>query len=462
MRAVVAASAIGTTIEWYDFLIYSTAASLVLNKLFFPTHDPLVGKLLAIGTVGVGFVARPLGAVVFSHFGDRLGRKSMLILTLVSVGIATTLIGLLPGYATIGVAAPMLLVLCRLVQGIAVGGEWGGAVLMATEHSPPHRRGFYGSIVQIGFPLGMALGTASFFALARLDDSEFASWGWRLPFLGSAVLVMVGTFIRLRLDETPDFRRDLREGKIVRFPVLDALRRHPQDVLIGLGARITEICWIYLITIFGLSYAVTNVGLSRGLVLGAIALGAAIELITIPLCGALSDRIGRRPIYVLGCLAAIALAFPLFWAVESRDPLTVVLGFVVGMSVGHGIMYGVQASFLSEMFPSNLRYSGASLGYQLAAPIGGGLVPVIAAAIVGLMHGATWPVSVLMIVFALLTMISVLYAKETAPPLRQRRARHEATLADPRPALRGSLRRRSAAGAAPPAALRVDKRHRSG
>jgi MHS family shikimate/dehydroshikimate transporter-like MFS transporter len=192
MRAVVAASAIGTTIEWYDFLIYSTAASLVLNKLFFPTHDPLVGKLLAIGTVGVGFVARPLGAVVFSHFGDRLGRKSMLILTLVSVGIATTLIGLLPGYATIGVAAPMLLVLCRLVQGIAVGGEWGGAVLMATEHSPPHRRGFYGSIVQIGFPLGMALGTASFFALARLDDSEFASWGWRLPFLGSAVLVMVG------------------------------------------------------------------------------------------------------------------------------------------------------------------------------------------------------------------------------------------------------------------------------
>jgi len=412
MRAIVAASAIGTTIEWYDFLIYSTAAALVLNRLFFPTHDPLVGRLLAIGTIGVGFVARPLGAIVLSHFGDRLGRKSMLILTLVSMGVATTLIGLLPGYATIGVAAPMLLVACRLVQGIAVGGEWGGAVLMATEHSPADRRGFYGSIVQIGFPLGMALGTASFLALARLDDAAFMS--------GSAVLVAVGTFIRLRVDETPDFRRDLREGRIVRFPVLDALRRHPKDVLIGLGARITEISWIYLITIFGLSYAVTSMGLSRGLVLGAIALGATIELITIPLCGALSDRIGRRPIYVLGCLAAIALAFPLFWAIESRDPLTVVLGFVVGMSVGHGIMYGVQASFLSEMFPSNLRYSGASLAYQLAAPIGGGLVPVIAAATVGVMHGATWPVSVLMIVFALLTMISVLYAKETAPSVRQR------------------------------------------
>jgi MHS family shikimate/dehydroshikimate transporter-like MFS transporter len=417
MRTVVAASAIGTTIEWYDFLIYSTAASLVLNKLFFPTHDPLVGKLLAIGTIGVGFFARPLGAIILSHFGDRMGRKSMLILTLVSMGVATMLIGLLPTYETVGVAAPILLVACRLVQGIAVGGEWGGAVLMAIEHSPPHRRGFYGSIVQIGFPLGMALGTASFFALAKLDDAQFMSWGWRLPFLASAVLVVVGTFIRLRIEETPAFRRDVREGRIARFPVLDTIRRHPKDLLIGLGARITEISWIYVITIFGLSYAVTNVGLPRGLVLGAIALGAAVELITIPFFGALSDRIGRRPIYMLGCLAAIALSFPLFWAIETRDPLTVVLGFVIGMSVGHGIMYGVQASFLSEMFPSNLRYSGASLGYQLAAPIGGGLVPVIAAAIVGLNHGATWPVSILMIAFALVTMLAVLFAKETAPGL---------------------------------------------
>src|SRR5690348_5416214 len=196
MRTVVAASAIGTTIEWYDFLIYSTAASLVLNKLFFPAHNPLVSKLLAIGTIGVGFVARPLGAIIVSHFGDRLGRKSMLILTLVSMGVATTAIGLLPTYAAIGLAAPVMLVACRLVQGIAVGGEWGGAVLIAIEHSPPEHRGFYGSIVQIGFPLGMALGTASFFALASLDEAQFLSWGWRLPFLASAILVAVGTFIR--------------------------------------------------------------------------------------------------------------------------------------------------------------------------------------------------------------------------------------------------------------------------
>jgi MFS transporter, MHS family, shikimate and dehydroshikimate transport protein len=426
MRRVVAASAIGTTIEWYDFLIYSTAASLVLNKLFFPTQDPLVGKLLSIGTIGVGFFARPLGAVVLSHFGDRLGRRSMLILTLVSMGVATMLIGLLPTYAQIGVAAPLLLVLCRLAQGVAVGGEWGGAVLMTIEHSPPLRRGFYGSIVQIGFPLGMALGTASFFALAHLDEAEFLSWGWRLPFIVSAVLVVVGTFIRLRIEETPDFRRDQREGRIERFPVLEAIRRHPKDVAIGLGARITEISWIYLITIFGLSYAVTNMGLSRQLVLGAIALGAAVELVTIPAFGALSDRIGRRPIYILGCLAAMALAFPLFWAIQTREPTTVVLAFVIGMSVGHGIMYGVQASFLAEMFPSNLRYSGASLGYQLAAPIGGAVVPLLAAAVVGAKHGATWPVSLLMIALALVTMFAVLMAKETAPAALRGRALHEA------------------------------------
>ncbi|NYT67348.1 MFS transporter [Pusillimonas noertemannii] len=415
IRTVATASAIGTTIEWYDFLIYATAASLVLNTLFFPTHDPLVGKLLSIGTIGVGFFARPLGAIICSHFGDRLGRRSMLILTLSSMGVATMLIGLLPTYESIGIAAPILLVVCRLIQGLAVGGEWGGAVLMVTEHAPPNKRGFYGSIVQIGFPLGMALGTASFFGLAYLSDEQFMAWGWRVPFLASALLVVVGTFIRMHIDETPEFKRNAREGKLVRFPVIDAIKNHPKDLLLGLGARITEISWIYVITIFGLSYAVTNLGISRNLVLGAIALGAAVELITIPLFGAISDRLGRRPVYMLGCVAAIALAFPIFWGIETRDPVTVILSFVIGMSVGHGIMYGVQASFLSEMFPSNLRYSGASLGYQLAAPIGGGLVPVAAAALVGLSAGSTWTVSLLMIAIAAVTMLAIYYAKETAP-----------------------------------------------
>lgn len=422
IRTVATASAIGTTIEWYDFLIYATAASLVLNQLFFPTHDPLVGKLLSIGTIGVGFFARPLGAIILSHYGDRVGRKSMLIFTLVAMGVSTILIGLLPTYEMIGIWAPILLVLCRLVQGLAVGGEWGGAVLMAIEHSPSEKRSFYGSIVQVGFPLGMALGTASFFALAFLDNAQFMAWGWRVPFVASAVLVVVGTYIRLHVEETPDFEESRKAGEIERYPVWQTLVQHPKEVIIGLGARITEISWIYVITIFGLSYAVTNLGLSRNLVLGAIALGAVGELITIPLFGALSDRIGRRPVYMLGCVAAIILSFPIFWGIETRSPSLVILSFVIGMSVGHGIMYGVQASFLSEMFPTSLRYSGSSLGYQLAAPLGGGLVPVAAAAAVGVTHGSTWPVSLLMIAIAIVTILAVLWSKETAPVIAQRQS----------------------------------------
>jgi MHS family shikimate/dehydroshikimate transporter-like MFS transporter len=241
-----------------------------------------------------------------------------------------------------------------------------------------------------------------------------------VPFLASAVLVVIGIFIRSRIEETPEFKRVQRTGEIARFPVIETVLQHPKDLIIGLGARITEISWIYVITIFGLSYAVTNLGLSRNVVLGAIALGAAGELITIPLCGHLSDRVGRRAIYLGGCIAAIALAFPIFWAIETRDYAAVVVAFVIGMSVGHGIMYGVQASFLSEMFPSKLRYSGASLGYQIAAPIGGALVPLAAAAMVGTNGGATWPVSVLMVAIASITMIAVGLARETAPAVAKK------------------------------------------
>ena len=236
-----------------------------------------------------------------------------------------------------------------------------------------------------------------------------------MPFVASSMLVIIGLFIRLRIEETPDFKRVLREGEVVAYPVMETILNHPKDLLIGLGARITEISWIYVITIFGLSYAISNLGLSRSLVLGSIALGAAGELITIPFFGHLSDLKGRRLVYLLGCVAAMLLSFPFFWGIETREPAIVLITFVIGMSLGHGIMYGVQASFLSEMFPSHLRYSGASLGYQIAAPLGGGLVPLAAAAMVGLNHGATWPVSVLMIIIAALTIMAVLIARETAP-----------------------------------------------
>ncbi|MBN9113023.1 MAG: MHS family MFS transporter [Pseudonocardia sp.] len=412
-RKIALASAIGTTIEWYDFLIYATAASLVFGKIFFPTGSALVSSLLAVSTIGAGFLARPLGAIVLSNYGDKVGRKSLLVGTLGAMGIATTLIGLLPTYAQIGIWAPILLVLLRLVQGIAVGGEWGGAVLMAIEHAPRNRRGFYGSLVQIGFPVGMALGTFSFLLLALLPEPHFLSWGWRIPFLVSAVLVVVGLVIRLKVTESPEFEASREKGELVKYPVWEAVRRHPKNLLIGLGARITELSWIYVLTIFALEFATHTLHIPRTLVLAAIGIGALLELVTVPLCGALSDRVGRRAIYIAGSVAAGLLAFPVFWAIASREGWAVVLAFTIGMAVGHGVMYGVQASFLSEMFGANVRYSGASLGYQLAAPIGGGLVPVLATWIVGV-SGGTWGVSVMMIVLALITVVAVYFAKETA------------------------------------------------
>ncbi|MBB6377434.1 MHS family shikimate/dehydroshikimate transporter-like MFS transporter [Pseudonocardia eucalypti] len=413
-RRVALASAIGTTIEWYDFLIYATAASLVFGRLFFPSDAGLTSSLLAISTIGVGFLIRPLGAVILSNLGDRVGRRAMLVGTLSAMGVATTLIGLLPTYAQIGVAAPIMLVALRLVQGFAVGGEWGGAVLMAVEHAPRGRRGFYGSVVQVGFPVGLGLGTFSFFLLALLPDEQFLAWGWRLPFLLSAVLVSVGLFIRLRVPESPEFERARNSGELVRFPVWQAVRRHPRSVLIGLGVRLTELSWIYVLTVFALEYATHTLGIPRDLVLAAIAAGALLELVTVPLFGAVSDRVGRRPIYLAGSVAAAALAFPVFWAIDSGDPIAVVCAFALGMAVGHGVMYGVQASFLAELFGANVRYSGASLGYQLAAPIGGGLVPVVATYLVADAGGKTWPVSLMMIGFAAVTIAAVWVARETA------------------------------------------------
>jgi len=428
MRRIALASAIGTTIEWYDFLIYATAAALVFGRTFFPADDPLVSSLLSIGTVGVGFVARPLGAIILSNFGDRIGRRSMLIFTLTAMGAATTLIGLLPSYRQIGITAPILLVVLRLVQGLAVGGEWGGAVLMAVEHAPARRRGLYGSLVQMGFPIGLALGTFSFLLLALLPDEQFMAWGWRLPFLLSAVLISVGMWIRLRVPESPEFEKAKEEGEIVRFPVWEAIRRHPKNLLIALGARITELSWIYVLTIFAVAYAANTLHISRNLVLAAIAVGALLELVTVPSFGALSDRVGRKPIYIAGSLAAAILAFPVFWAIGTRNEFAVMVAFAVGMAVGHGVMYGVQASFLSEMFGANVRYSGASLGYQLAAPIGGGLIPVFATYLVSL-WGGTWPVALMMVALALLTVIAVLFARETATPLDRDKYEAESGLA---------------------------------
>ncbi len=412
MRHVLWASVIGTFVEWYDFLIYGTAAALVFNKLFFPSFDPAVGTLAAFGTYAFGFAARPLGGMVFGHFGDRLGRKAMLMLTLLITGGGTFLIGCMPTYAQIGFLAPLLLIVLRFVQGIGLGGEWGGAVLMVVESAPDGRRGLYGSLVQIGFPLGVAASAGIFIPLAAMPAADFLSWGWRIPFLLSVLMVAIGLFVRMRLAETPAFRRIQREKDFARRPVLDVILRMPRTFLIAIGMKISEVAWVYVLTVFSVYYATTKLGLPRTLILNGIIVGALLELITLPLAGALSDRFGRKPIYMIGVVLSIAAAFPVFWLLETRDPVTVVIGLALVMNVTHAIGFGIGAAWMPELFGTRVRYSGASLGCQVSAALSGGFAPIIATALMGWV-GATWPVSLYLIALGLIAAVAVMAAGET-------------------------------------------------
>lgn len=413
LRAIVLASVIGTTVEWYDFLIYGTAAALVFNKLFFPSFDPFVGTLAAFGSYAVGFVARPFGGAVFGHFGDQTGRKTMLTLTMLIMGAGTFLIGCLPTYSSIGVWAPILLIALRLLQGIGIGGEWGGAVLMVIEHAPEGRRGFYGSLVQVGFPIGVAASTGTFLYMSQaMAEADFLAWGWRLPFLFSAVLIGVGLFIRMRLQETPAFAQVKREG-VSDAPLLDVILRQPRTFLIAVGMKVSEVAWVYVLTVFSIVYATTKLGLPRTLILNAILLAALAELVTIPLFGALSDRVGRKPLYIAGAILSAAFAFPMFWLLETRDPTIVVLTIVVVMSLTHGLMFGPQAAYMPELFGTRTRYSGASLGCQVSAALSGGFAPLIAAGLLA-WAGATWPISLYLIALAAITLAAVLASRETA------------------------------------------------
>jgi metabolite-proton symporter len=413
IRLIALASLVGTTIEWYDFFLYGTAAALVFNQLFFPTVDALTGTLAAFGTYAVGFVARPIGGVIFGHFGDRLGRKSMLVLTLVIMGVATFLIGLLPTYEHIGVWAPVGLIVLRIAQGFGVGGEWGGAVLMAVEHAPARMRGFYGSWPQLGVPAGLLLSTAVFAVFARMPAANFLSWGWRIPFLLSIVLVAVGLVIRLRLLETPAFMRIKETRNEAQMPVLEVLRRYPRQLLLAMGVRIAENGAFYIYSVFVLLYATQQVHMERDVVLNAILLGAACELVAIPAFGALSDRIGRRPVYLFGAIATALFAYPLFWLLDTGSPLLVSLALIVAFAISHAAMYAPQGAFLSEMFGANVRYSGASLGSQLASVLAGGLSPFIATALLR-HYGHGGPVALYVIVMALITIFAVTLARETS------------------------------------------------
>jgi MHS family shikimate/dehydroshikimate transporter-like MFS transporter len=411
LSRIVWASTIGTIIEWYDFLIYGTAAALVFNKLFFPTLDPLAGTLAAFATYAVGFGARPLGGIIFGHYGDRLGRKAMLMMTMLIMGVGTFLIGCLPDYSQIGIWAPILLVALRVLQGIGVGGEWGGAVLMVIEHAPEGKRGLYGSLVQIGFPAGIAASTGTFLLLTMLPDSSFLAWGWRIPFLVSAILVGVGLFIRLRIAETPAFEKLANEQEIAPMPLAELFANNKRELLISIGLKVSEVAWVYIMTVFIIAYGV-SIGLPKPLILNSILAAALLEFITMPLFGWASDKVGRRAMFIAGSLLSAVCAFAVFSLLGTKNPTIVVLSVAVIVSITHAMMFGPEAAYLPELFGTKTRYTGCSIGCQVAAAISGGLAPVVATGLLG-WSGATWPISIYLVVLAAISLVAALASKET-------------------------------------------------
>ncbi|MGA5765025.1 MFS transporter [Nonomuraea bangladeshensis] len=408
IKKIVAASLIGTTIEWYDFFLYGSAAALVFNKLFFPESDPLTGTLLSFLTYAVGFVARPLGGLVFGHFGDRVGRKTLLVVSLLMMGAATFLIGCLPTYETLGPAAALVLTGLRLVQGFALGGEWGGAVLIVSEHGDDARRGFWASWPQAGAPGGNLLATGVLAALAAWQSEEtFLAWGWRVPFLLSGVLVLIGLWIRLSITESPVFQKSAPEE---RAPIVGVLRHHWKDVLVAIGARLAENISFYLLTVFVITYAKTA-GVENSTVLSAVLVASAVHFVTIPMWGALSDRVGRRPIYLAGAAGIGLWIFAFFPLVDTGNFLAITLAVIVGL-LFHGMMYGPQAAFFSELFGTRMRYTGVSIGAQLSAIVAGALAPIIAVALLRA-YSSSLPISLYLGLAALLTLGAVYAARET-------------------------------------------------
>ncbi len=423
IRKVLVAACAASAIEWYDFFIYLTAAALVFPALFFPADiDPVAGVLASFSTAAVGFFARPVGGVLFGHFGDRMGRKRTLVTALLLMGVATTLVGLLPTYSTIGIWAAIALFVLRICQGLAVGGQWGGAVLLATEYAPPSKRGFYGSFAQVGVPVGLVLGNAFFLVLAAVQTPEaFAAWGWRIPFIASIVLIGLAMYIQLRLEDTPAFRRlqerqqqaQEEEGGEAqqRSPVLQVIREHPKQILLAAGAFFVVNGSFYVMITGMLDYGTRDLGLSRSAMLTAVLISSFAQIFMLPAWSALSDRVGRRPVYLSGAVLLGLWSFPLFWLVDTRNIVLITVALLLGQ-LFLSMMYGPQAALFSEMFSRRVRYSGASIGYQLAAVFAGGLAPII---MVWLLDttGTSISVSIYMFAMAALTFFSVYLVTET-------------------------------------------------
>jgi MFS family permease len=386
LRKAVIAATVGTTIEWYDFFIYGTAAGLIFPKLFFPNEDPLTGTLAAFGTYFIGFVGRPIGAAIFGHFGDRIGRKATLISTLLLMGIATFLVAFVPGYESIGIWGAVILTVLRMLQGIGVGGEWGGSVLISMEWARGHgNRGLIASWPQFGVPSGLFLSNLAILGFSAWSGADFATWGWRAPFFLSIVLIGIGLWIRLGILETPVFRQLVREKKIERAPIVEVIKRQPREIILSALLRMSEQAPFYIFTAFVFAYGVGTLKMSRDLILTAVLVASCVSFVTIPLAGHISDRIGRRKMYLIGAAATGVFGFLYFAMLDSAVPAAVFIAIVLSL-IPHDIQYGPQAALIAEAFTPRLRYSGASLGYQLASIIAGGPAPLIATALFAAYH----------------------------------------------------------------------------
>lgn len=408
---VALASFVGTAIEWYDYFLYGTAAALIFNQLFFPEFAPLTGTLAAFATFAVGFFARPVGGVVFGHFGDRIGRRSMLVITLLIMGGATFLIGFLPTFEAVGILAPILLVVLRFLQGFAVGGEWGGAILMAVEHAPDESRNFYASWPQLGSPAGLILSTIVFTVFSSLPEDQFLAWGWRVPFLLSIVLIGVGLFIRLRIMESPAFQRVRESGAESRVPLLDVLRTYPLAALLSMGVVLVNIGGFYLVVTFTLAYATEQLGVPRNATLIGLLLAGVAEIAGIILLARTADRIGRRPVALASATFVTLFAFPFFWLVDTGSVTLLWIAMCL-WTFSAGALYGVTGALISELFEARVRYSGISLGYQMAGVLGGALAPLVATALVQWAGGASWPVATYLFAMSFVSLAAVFFASE--------------------------------------------------
>jgi MFS family permease len=416
-RKAAIAAFVGTTLEWYDFLIYGTAAALILNQLFFPTSNPLAGTLAAFATYAVGFLARPLGGIVLGNMGDRVGRKRMLILTLVLMGTATTLIGLLPAYTHIGAWAPALLILLRLVQGFGAGGEYAGAVVLSVEHGNQARRGAAGAWAPMGFAAATLLATGVFQLCLLLPDDHFQSWGWRVPFLLGALLLVIGYLIRRHIAETPAFEEAKAEqergaAEVVKTPVLAALRRHPRNFLVVVGARFAENGFAYLFPVFAVAYAINQLGISRSLTLLGVVVASATQLVAIRGFAALSDRVGRRPVYAAGAVASILWLAPFFVLLETLSPAWIIVGFVLGLGVFYPAMLAPQAAYFAELFDTKTRLSGFAFAREIGSVMAGGFLPLVATALLA-WAGHWWAVLAYMGVMTTITLVALAAGPET-------------------------------------------------